>query len=426
MEPMMNPMEQMREAIRAEIAKANPLEGARTSLELIAESSVRPIREGGQTRFEVVDETGQPRMVERNGAQAPFTIADLVQELRGRHPTLFQAGAPAMPAEANPAPAPAMTAPSQRPLVSDPAMAAPSQQPLVSDAAPPPPAAPAARDWLALGPQEASASLETPARSGEPAVSTAGAALAAMGSKLSEGGSPLASMRAKLPSDAPARFGGAWRQTLARLGGAGTGLLSSVSDMRERMRSRSAAKHNPTVGDLDSRRMRWIPGLGLAVAAVALLGLGSLIYSVIWGSSDGYQAPAAAAAQSDATTTGSIAGPRVPGGPPGSLTGVPEIIDTATLSLQGKLVKLYGVEWTRGAGEPEDLARYLRGRQVTCEAVKPGSDQHRCQVEGQDLSKVVLYNGGGRATSDATPDLVAAEAHARSTRTGLWGRQQKP
>ena len=115
MEPMMNPMEQMREAIRAEIAKANPIEGARTSLELIAESSVRPVREGGTTRFEVVDETGQPRMAERGGASVPFTLADLVAELRGRHPTLFQAGAPA----------------------------APPARPTVADAVPPQPAAPA-------------------------------------------------------------------------------------------------------------------------------------------------------------------------------------------------------------------------------------------------------------------------------------------
>jgi hypothetical protein len=161
------------------------------------------------------------------------------------------------------------------------------------------------------------------------------------------------------------------------------------------------------------------------VAAVALLGLVSLIYSLVSGPST-YEAPAASVSRADAATTGSIAGPRVPGANPGALTGVPEIIDTATLSLQGKIVKLHGVEWTRGAGEPEDLARYLRGRPVSCEAVKPGSDQHRCQVEGQDLSKVVLYNGGGRATNDATPELVAAEAHARATRTGLWGRQTNP
>jgi hypothetical protein len=45
------------------------------------------------------------------------------------------------------------------------------------------------------------------------------------------------------------------------------------------------------------------------------------------------------------------------------------------------------------------------------------------QVEGRDLSEVVLFNGGGRATPDATPELKAAEAKARAAGHGVW---QKP
>jgi penicillin-binding protein 1A len=33
---------------------------------------------------------------------------------------------------------------------------------------------------------------------------------------------------------------------------------------------------------------------------------------------------------------------------------------------------------------------------------------------------VVLYNGGGRATADAPPELRADESHARSARLGVW------
>ena len=50
-------------------------------------------------------------------------------------------------------------------------------------------------------------------------------------------------------------------------------------------------------------------------------------------------------------------------------------------------------------------------------------DRHRCQVDGYDLSEAVLYNGGGRATADATPEMKEAEAHARTERLGVW---QKP
>jgi endonuclease YncB( thermonuclease family) len=58
---------------------------------------------------------------------------------------------------------------------------------------------------------------------------------------------------------------------------------------------------------------------------------------------------------------------------------------------------------------------------VTCQPV-PGSENQLCQIEGRDLSEVVLFNGGGRASSEATPELVAAEDHARSERLGVWKR----
>ena len=108
--------------------------------------------------------------------------------------------------------------------------------------------------------------------------------------------------------------------------------------------------------------------------------------------------------------------------PAGGLRGVPEVIDTATLSIGGKVAPLFGVQWARGAGEPADLAGYLRGREVTCVPAEGSAKAFRCEVEGQDLSKVVLFNGGGKATSDATPDLLAAEAHARSAKAGLWAK----
>jgi len=106
------------------------------------------------------------------------------------------------------------------------------------------------------------------------------------------------------------------------------------------------------------------------------------------------------------------------------LRGVPGVLDTTTLSLEGRIVRLFGVEWARGAGDPDDLAKYIRGREVACSPA-PARETFRCQVEGQDLSRVILYNGGGRATQDATPDLKAAEEQARSRSVGVWGDQLK-
>jgi endonuclease YncB( thermonuclease family) len=134
---------------------------------------------------------------------------------------------------------------------------------------------------------------------------------------------------------------------------------------------------------------------------------------------------AAAAPPRAPTDTGAVAPTRPSTTPmpstPGALSGVPEVVDTGTLRVEGKVVRLFGVEWSRGA-QADDLTRYLAGRQVVCTPY-PNSDRHRCQVDGRDLSEVVLYNGGGRATPEATPELKSAEAQARTAGLGVW---QKP
>ena len=54
-----------------------------------------------------------------------------------------------------------------------------------------------------------------------------------------------------------------------------------------------------------------------------------------------------------------------------------------------------------------------------------GGNEHRCRVGDQDLSRVVLFNGGGRATADAPAELRELEQQARSTRLGIWrGRDE--
>ena len=93
--------------------------------------------------------------------------------------------------------------------------------------------------------------------------------------------------------------------------------------------------------------------------------------------------------------------------PANAVTGTVQVIDTATLRIGGKLVHLFGVEWVRG-GQADELTRYIAGRPVTC-LPAPGSETMNCTVDGRDLSEVVLFNGGGRASPEASPDLVAAE-----------------
>jgi len=118
--------------------------------------------------------------------------------------------------------------------------------------------------------------------------------------------------------------------------------------------------------------------------------------------------------------TGGDPEPDTPPPAANAITGPAQVIDTATLKLGGKVVHLFGVEWVRG-GQADELARYLAGRPVTCQPA-PGSENMNCQVNGRDLSEVVLFNGGGRASPEASPELVAAEDHARSERLGVWKR----
>ena len=100
------------------------------------------------------------------------------------------------------------------------------------------------------------------------------------------------------------------------------------------------------------------------------------------------------------------------------LRGVPIVQNTGTLELQGRVIRLFGVEGARGRAA-RDFRRYLGRREVACEPAGTGYE-YRCRVDDQDLSRVVLFNGGGRATANATPELRALDQQARSTRVGIW------
>ncbi len=103
------------------------------------------------------------------------------------------------------------------------------------------------------------------------------------------------------------------------------------------------------------------------------------------------------------------------------IRGAANIRSTGVIEIEGRVVRLFGVQGVRGR-PARDFRRYLAGRDVTCAPADSGND-YRCNVADQDLSRVVLYNGGGRATPDASPELKAAEQQARSQRAGIWARE---
>ena len=98
--------------------------------------------------------------------------------------------------------------------------------------------------------------------------------------------------------------------------------------------------------------------------------------------------------------------------------GTADVIDTATLAIRGRMFKLEGVVADDERRALRALSRFLRRREVVC--VAAGGDRARCTVEGQNLSEIILSNGGARALPDAPPELLAAEDEARSARLGIW------
>jgi endonuclease YncB( thermonuclease family) len=356
--------ERMRETIRAELDRINPTDDARRALELIIESSVRPSEVNGELKLTIIDQNGKPRTIEEDGQQREFTLQDLLEELRVRYGVLF------------------------RSAKSDATAGVQAEQRPEKRAKP-------QRDWLKLddGAQqpevEASPSRAEPAPLQNPPLGKP---------RIHEWSrNALSSFKTSL---APKR-----------------GSKDEPGDQAAPV----AAEHEQIVfGGMRTRS--WALG---AVALLALLGVGAFLFQ-----GEDPPAPQAGAAASmvasnetastlqdpEPSTTGSTASSA-------SLRGVPDVIDTATLSLKGEVVRLFGVEWAPGGGKPEDLTRYLNGREVACEPAG-SNDVYRCQVGNQDLSRVVLFNGGGRPTNDATPDLQAAADKAREAKIGVWGKQQ--
>jgi hypothetical protein len=84
------------------------------------------------------------------------------------------------------------------------------------------------------------------------------------------------------------------------------------------------------------------------------------------------------------------------------LSGVATILDTGTLVVAGKIVKLSGVLGEVGT-YVDQMAAYVGRNPVTCQlATKNG---YQCDMSGQDLAKVTVFNGGGRAAPDAPAEL---------------------
>jgi hypothetical protein len=442
----MSERERLREIIRAAVAEAHPIEDARRPLELIVETSVR-LAEGDGETLEIIDEQGQLR--------SGITLQDVIGELRVKHPTLFKTET-----ETKPATAPAEDGPSSPDTGSPPPDALP-----VTAAAPEvrPAGQPMPRDWLIIG-----ETAPAPRWYDDDVEPDPDAPRTGIGRRLGRAGSALVTRLRRAPVDVdesadepgsdpflepPRRLtrgtaliagAGVLALLMAAIGiysvvvrpaGTPTATPSQVAEAPVQpppSPGPEAASSGPSGSDdvpLQSAPAETAgPDKTDAPASDAPPGGGAPADSAgTAGQSATATADATPPGDTDSSGTGAVpAGPSAASPPSGSaprapLRGVPEVLDTATLWLGGQIVHLYGVEWVRGAGDPDDFTRYLNGREVSCDPVEK-VDAYRCTVDGHDLSEVVLFNGGAKSTPNAPPELRAAEEKARVAKIGVWSR----
>jgi endonuclease YncB( thermonuclease family) len=104
---------------------------------------------------------------------------------------------------------------------------------------------------------------------------------------------------------------------------------------------------------------------------------------------------------------------------PTALNGtVEQVIDTATLQIQGETIELAGI---KGLGSPyrDQLAKFIeeQGSQIRCE---PIDERYICFVKNVDLGLAALTNGAARPAADATPQYRQAADDARRNRRGIF------
>jgi endonuclease YncB( thermonuclease family) len=458
------PQKLIQALIRAEIARHHPTKGALRPLEIIAESSVRVVENGGRARYDIIDEDGVARAAWECGR--PLTIADLVAELRTKHPSLFEGAlaqvapgedtagdeiidensvVPARPECGRPLTIAEVVAElrTKQPSLFEGASAqvAPGEDtardqiidedsviPARPECGRPLPIAEVVAELRTKHPSlfEIESAQAAPGEHTEPKPATKGLVEAPRDLLILSSNEPGKSESAELHL-ADRRVmrpwsGGGMSSLAARVAPVASGAAAWTRSLRPQV-PLSLARLRPAL-----RSVRPLYAFAAVSAAVALVLLAFIAGRLTTDEAASEDSAVAATPTSRGPTTTGTAAPGaaktrddIPPGGSVALVGVPEVIDTSTLRIEGNLIRLFGVEWARG-GQSEDLVRYLRGRATTCRPTGAG-DLYRCDVDGRDLSRVVLYNGGGRATADAPPELVAAENHAKAERLGVWKKQ---
>jgi endonuclease YncB( thermonuclease family) len=104
---------------------------------------------------------------------------------------------------------------------------------------------------------------------------------------------------------------------------------------------------------------------------------------------------------------------------PDTISGPATVIDTATLSINGQQVTLFGVTGETGtyADQLQDMVNE-NGSNVSCQLQE---QTYRCVLaNGLDIARVALFNGAARPGADASDDYRNQAASAQAGHKGVW------
>jgi endonuclease YncB( thermonuclease family) len=104
---------------------------------------------------------------------------------------------------------------------------------------------------------------------------------------------------------------------------------------------------------------------------------------------------------------------------PEAISGPATVVDTATLTVNGQKVALFGIEGETGvlADGLQDLIT-AAGPRVTCQ---PHDQTYVCTLpNGTDVARAALYNGAARPGQDASDDYRQVSDAAKSAHKGIW------
>lgn len=205
------------------------------------------------------------------------------------------------------------------------------------------------------------------------------------------------------------------RAALRELDGLGAGAVQVEPSLDGRGREetlRITPDDRPTPSAATFPDKRLIAGAAIVVVLLAAMGLG--INS--WRN----RTPAVSTAVPASSQVKPVQ--PLPAVAPVSQSGHADLLDTATLSLNGRRLPLAGL---RAVDMPEATAaarQYLdQTGGVTCEEAPVGGWRCLSASKGLDIAEVFALSGFAKAAANATEAIRRAEGMARENRRGIWG-----